>query len=179
MKIETIVPNKPNTYFLTLSAPGTIIGTTVSAIVFTTLNTTGEVVAAVTSIGIGLTGTILAYGTELAVGSFAADSIRGIARTYSAVARPTICNTSRMGALGISILAGTGAAFTTSALIYGGKQTTKYMYSFYEYAKQTLSDSIEDYKLKIANRNQYPISTIEDIELLDISNDNYELIKDS
>lgn len=171
MEIETIVPNNTDTYFLTLSAPGTIIGATVSAIVFTTLNTTGEVMATVTSTGIQFTGTILAYGTELSVGSFAANSIRGMAKTYSAIAKPTITNTSRIGALGISVLAGTGAAFTTSALIYGGKQTAKYMYSLYEYSKQTLSNNMEDYKLKIASRIQYPISTFDDTELLDISND--------
>jgi hypothetical protein len=82
------------------------------------------------------------------------------AKTYGAIARPTISNSSRIGALGISVLAGAGAAFTTSALIYGGKQVSYYLYS-----------CIEDYKQKIAQKIQYSISTNENIELIAIDND--------
>lgn len=156
MEIQTIVPNKSDTYFFTLSAPGTIVGATVSAVVFTTLSATGEIAAAVTGTGIELTGNVLAYGTEIIGGSLAANSVRTMARTYGALAKPAISNSSRIGALGISVLAGTGAAFTTSALLYGGKQIGSYLYSYYE-----------EYKQNVVNKIQHPISTLDNIELLD------------
>lgn len=164
MEIQTILPNQPSTIFFTLSAPGAIIGATVSAIVFTSLNTVGEVIAVATGTGIQVSGTILAYGTELTVGTLAANSIRTAARTYSAVATPAISNTSRLGALGISILAGTGAAFTTSAVIYGGKQVSSYLYSCYE-----------DYKQRIARTIQHPIELDTEVLLIE---DEIQLIEE-
>ena len=155
MSLTSLNNNNDNkeTYFITLSAPGTLVGATVSAIVYTVLSTTGEIAAAATGTGIELTGNLIAYGTELAAGSIPAHTIRMAAKTYGAIARPTISNSSRIGALGISVLAGAGAAFTTSALIY-------YLYS-----------CIEDYKQKIAQKIQYSISTNENIELIAIDND--------
>lgn len=165
MEFQTIVPNKTDTYFLTLSAPATIVGATVSAIVFTTLSTTGEIAAAVTGTGIELSGNVLAYGTEIIGGSLAANSVRTMAKTYGALAKPAISNSSRIGALGISVLAGTGAAFTTSALVYGGKQIGSYLYSYYE-----------EYKQNVVNKIQHPISTLESIELLDNESDDIIII---
>lgn len=162
MEFQTNPPDNSSINSFTLSAPGTFVGATVSAIVFTTLTTTGEIAASATGSGIELTGNLLAYTTELAVGSFAATTIRSMARTYSAVAQPAIRNTSRLGALGISVLAGTGAAFTTSAILYGGKKVGSYLYSCYE-----------DYKQKVANNIQYPIESsseilaIDDIQLIE------------
>lgn len=164
MEIQTIIPNSTTNSFLSITAAGTIVGATVSAIVFTTLTTTGEIAAAVTGTSIELTGNVLAYGTELTVGSFAADTIKSLSRTYSAVARPTISNTSRLGALGLSVIAGAGAAFTTSVLIYGGKQTGSYLYSFYE-----------DYKQKVANTLQHPIEISSDVLLIE---DDIQLIEE-
>jgi hypothetical protein len=155
------------TYFITLSAPGTLIGATVSAIVYTTLSTSGEIAAAVTGTGIELTGNLIAYGTELAVGSIPANTIRMAAKTYGAIARPTISNSSRIGALGISVLAGTGAAFTTSALIYGGKQVSYYLYS-----------CIEDYKQKIAQKIQYQIQPEMELFIKDIDEDELQIIEE-
>lgn len=165
MEIQTITPNRTNSFFLTLSAPGTLVGATVSAIVFTTLTTTGEIAAAATGTGIELTGNVLAYGTELTIGTLAANNIRTISRTCSAIARPTITNTSRLSALGISVLAGTGAAFTTSAIIYGGKQVSSYLYSCYE-----------DYKQKIANTIQQPIEISSDLIVID--DDDIQIIEE-
>lgn len=156
--------DKKETYFFTLSAPGTFVGATVSAIVYTTLSTTGEIAAASIGTGIELTGNILAYGTELAIGSLPAHTVRMAAKTYGAVARPTISNTSRLGALGISVLAGAGAAFTTSAIIYGSKKATAYLYS-----------CIEDYKQKVAQKIQYPIELESKILLIE---DGIQIIED-
>jgi hypothetical protein len=141
---------------ISVSAPGTLIGATVSAIVYTTLSTTGEIVAVATGTSIELSGNILAYGTELTFGSLPAETIRMAAKTYGALARPAISNSSRLGALGISVIAGTGAALTTSALIYGGKQTHAFLYS-----------CIENYKQTIPLKIQYPIELDTTILIID------------
>jgi hypothetical protein len=164
MEFQTNISDKNNIYSFTLSAPGTFVGATVSAIVFTTLTTTGEIAATATGTGIELSGNLLAYGTELAVGSFAANTVRSMARTYSAVAQPTIRNTSRLGALGISVLAGTSAAFTTSAILYGSKKVGSYLYSCYE-----------DYKQKVANTIQHPIELSSEVTLIE---DDIQLIEE-
>lgn len=148
MEISTSPPDTSDIHFVTLSAPGTFIGAAVSAIVFTTLTTTGELAAAATSSGIELTGNVLAYGTEIVAGSLAANTVKTLAKTYSAVAKPAISNTTRLGALGISFLAGAGAAVATSAAIYGGKQVGSYLYS-----------CVEEYKQKVATKIQYPIES--------------------
>jgi hypothetical protein len=155
---------KKETYYFTLSAPGTFVGATVSAIVYTTLSTTGEIAAAATGTGIELSGNLLAYGTELAIGSIPAHTIRIAAKTYGAVARPAISNTSRIGALGISVLAGAGAAFTTSAVIYGSKKAIDYLYS-----------CIEDYKQKVAQKIQHPIELESKVLLIE---DEIQIIED-
>ena len=162
MEFQINQPITTDISYLTLSAPGAVVGATVSAVVFTTLTTTGEIVASATSSGIELTGNILAYGTELAVGTLAANNIRNITRTCGALAKPAITNSSRIGALGLSLLAGTSAAFTTSALIYGGKQVKSYLYSCYE-----------DYKQNIVNKIQYPVSVSSNIVL--VNNDEYDI----
>jgi hypothetical protein len=166
MSISLINPNneKKDIFHITLSAPGTLVGATVSAIVYTTLSTTGEIVATATGTGIELGGNLLAYGTEFAIGSLPAHTIRMAAKTYGAVARPTISNTSRLGALGISVLAGAGAAFTTSALIYGGKRAGTYLYSY-----------IEDYKQKVAQKIQYPIELESKVLVIE---DDLQIIED-
>lgn len=164
------ITNTANTYFFTLSAPGTIVGATVSAIVFTTLSSTGEIVASITGTGIELTGNILAYGTEIIVGTSIANNVRSTGKIYGAIAKPVISNSSRMGALGISVLAGTSAAFTASAFIYGGKKVGSYLYSCYE-----------DYKQNIVNKIQYPISLSSNVTLIedDIQLIDYEVIIDT
>jgi hypothetical protein len=155
---------KKETYYFTLSAPGTFVGATVSAIVYTTLSTTGEIAAAATGTGIELGGNLLAYGTEFVIGSIPAHTVRMAAKTYGAVARPAITNTSRLGALGISVLAGAGAAFTTSAVIYSSKRAAAYLYS-----------CIEDYKQKVAYKIQHPIELESKILLIE---DEIQLIED-
>lgn len=164
MSLTVLTPDSKNdtknTYYFTLSAPGALVGATVSAILYTTLSTTGEIAAAATGTGIELGGNIIAYGTELTIGSIPAHTVRMAAKTYGALARPTISNTSRIGAMGISVLAGTSAAFTTSALIYGGKQLGSYLYSY-----------IEEYKQKVAQKIQHPIESEKILLLKDIEED--------
>lgn len=159
MEIITTIPDSSDVQFVTLTAPGTFIGAAVSAIVFTTLTTTGEIAASATSTGIELTGNAIAYGTELAVGTLAATTVRTLARSYGAIAKPAISNTSRLGALGISFLAGAGAALMTSVTIYGGRKAGSYLYSWYDYTKDAAINKIGEYKQQVAAKIQYPIET--------------------
>lgn len=118
--------------YVTLPAAGTFIGATVTAIVYTTLSTTGEIAAAAAGTGIELTGSVLALGTELIAGSLAGNTVRTMAKTYGAVTRPAISQGSKLGALGLSVLAGTIAAVGTTAVVNSGS----YLYSCYEEYKQ-------------------------------------------
>lgn len=117
-----------------LSAPtaGTFIGGTVTAIVYTTLSTTGEIAAAAAETGIELTGNVLALGTELIAGTLAGNTVRTMAKIYGAVTRPVISNGTKLGALGVSVLAGTIVAATTTAVV----NSSSYLYSYYEEYKE-------------------------------------------
>ena len=143
-------------HYISFSAPATFVGATVTAIVYTTITATGDIAASATGTGIELTGTLLGYGTELLAGPHAGNTIRSIARTYSAVARPAITATSRFGAIGISALAGTGAALTTNAIWYGGEKLGYFLYSYYK-----------DYKQKIIENLQSSNPITEDIILIE------------
>jgi hypothetical protein len=133
-----------NTFYLALPAAGTLVGTTVTAIVYTTLVTTGDIAASVTGTGIELTGNVLGFGTELIAGTIAGNSVRTIANTYGALSRPVISNGSRLGAMGFSLLAGGIAAITTTAVV----NSSSYLYSYYkDYKQQTNKEPLQiDYK---------------------------------
>ena len=158
---------------LTICGPGTIVGATVSAIVYTTLTTTGEIAANATGAGIELASNAIAFGTEYVAGSIAAETIRSFGKTYGAVAKPAIINTSRLGALGLSFLAGTGAAVTTSALIYGGQCAGLYLNSCIELAQQKLANA--NYKTAIASQIQHPVEFDNNVILLE---DDVQLIEE-
>jgi hypothetical protein len=128
------MPDEQITFSVPASA--TLIGTTVTAVVYSVITTTGELTASATSTGIDLTGTVLGYGTELVAGSIAGNTVRGIAKTYSILAKPAITNSSRIGALGISVIAGTGATLATAALVNGSKLVGSYLYSYYKEYKE-------------------------------------------
>ncbi len=150
---------------LSLSTPATFVGATVTAIVYTTITTSGDIAASATGSTIELTGNILGYGTELLAGSIAGNTVRSMAKTYSAVARPVITASSRFGALGISVLAGSGAAITTNAILYGGEKLSSYLYSYYK-----------DYKQKIIKNLQSPLTT--DILLIEDNEEGAIVIED-
>jgi hypothetical protein len=141
----------------TMSATGAVVGATVSALVYTALSTGGELTATATGTGIELAGTALGYGADLIIGSAAGTTVRALANGYSAIARPTISTTSKIGAAGISVLAGAGAALTTNALVYGGKKMGSFVYS-----------RIEDYKHRVAAKVQHetPLDEFSDAEII-------------
>ncbi len=141
----------------TMSATGAVVGATVSALVYTALTTGGELAATATGTGIELAGTALGYGADLMVGSAVGATVRALANGYSAVARPAISTTSKIGAAGISVLAGAGAALTTNALVYGGKKVGSFLYS-----------RVEDYKHRVAAKVQHetPLDEFSDVEII-------------
>jgi hypothetical protein len=129
-------------YTLSICTAGTIVGASVSAVVYSVIYTAGEISSSIASSGISITGQIIAKGTDYVVGSTTGDVIRGFSSATSAVAGPTISSTSRTAAAGISVIAGAGAALTTSAVIYGAKEAYSY---------------IQRYKEKVAQQIQYPV----------------------
>jgi hypothetical protein len=148
---------KSSILMFTMSATGTVVGATVSALVYTALSTGGELAATATGTGIELAGAAIGYGADLAIGSAAGSTVRALANGYSAVARPAISSTSKLGAAGISVLAGAGAALTTNALVYGGKKVGSYLYS-----------RVEDYKYRVATKVQHetPLDEFSDAEII-------------
>jgi hypothetical protein len=129
-------------YTLSICTAGTIVGASVSAIVYSAIYTAGELTGTITSSGISITGQIIAKGTDYIAGSTTGDVIRGFSSATSAIAGPTISSTSRTAAAGISVIAGAGAALTTSAIVYSAKEAYAY---------------IQRYKEKVAQQVQYPI----------------------
>jgi hypothetical protein len=135
-----------------MPATGTIIGATVSAVVYSAISTTGDITASVTRAGIGVTGEIVAKGAEYVVGPIIGDTIRVFSTATGAVIEPTIKTTSRTAAVGISLLAGAGVALTTSIAIYGAKELFAYLEKY-----------TESYKQKIAQQIQYPVEIEDDV----------------
>ena len=138
--------NIPKNNTMTMCSTGTIIGATVSAIVYSAISTTGDVTASITRTGIGVTGEIVAKGVEYVVGPIVGDTIRVFSTATGAVVEPTIKTTSRTTAAGLSILAGASAALTTSIAIYGAKELFTYLEKY-----------TEGYKRKLAQQVQYPV----------------------
>jgi hypothetical protein len=131
---------------LSIPATGTLVGATVSVIVYSALSTTGTIVSEVTSGGIRVAGAVLGYGTELVAGTIAGNTVREIANSYSIVARPAITTVSNMGAIGVSVVAGAGAALATSAVINTGS-----------YLGSKASELYKDYKGNLAKKLQHPV----------------------
>jgi hypothetical protein len=143
-------------YTITLSPYGVLLGTTVSAIVYTSLSTAGDMLGTVTETGLELTGKILEYGTEATMGSTAANTVKLITNTYGKLLKPTISKTAQLSAIGISIIAGAGTALTTTALIYGGKQAGSYIYEY-----------LKNYNIQLTEMIQTPIKPEIDIVMIE------------
>jgi hypothetical protein len=135
-----------NVISIGVCATGTVLGATVSALVYSAMITSGEITASVTSSGINITGELIAKGTEYFAGKTAGDTIRTITKASSAIAKPTIANSSKTFAAGMSLIAGTVTAITTSAIIYGAKGIGSTIYNYSDY-----------YKGKLAQKVQYPV----------------------
>lgn len=135
--------DKSTSYSLVLSAPSTIVGTTVSAIVYTTIVTGGEIVAEMSNIGIKVSANLIGYGTDIVAGTIAGNAVRNAGYAYSSITKPLIANTSRAGALGISILAGTGSALATNAIIYGSHTISSYFTSYINTCKKHITSMIQ------------------------------------
>jgi hypothetical protein len=110
----------PKSIMIHIPHASSIISNTVSSIVYSAITTTGDVTASATKSGIELAGSIIGYGTELVAGSIAGTTVRCVANSYGAVTKHTIAKSSRIGAIGISLIVYTGTVLTTTAVIRGG-----------------------------------------------------------
>ena len=146
---------QPDTITMTMCTTGGIVGATVSALVYNTITATGDVTAALASSGISATGNLIAFGTEYVAGTMAANTVRVLTRTSSALTGPAIVSGSRTAAVSLSLVAGGLSALTASALVYGTKKVGDYLYY-----------KTEKYKERVAMKVQYPINHDEEIELL-------------
>jgi len=133
-------------YEVPVAAAGTYVGSAVSNLVYNALVASAEAAASATESSIRFTGDMLGLGTDLVVGPLAGNAVRVAARGYGAVARPVLTTGARLGAAGISVVAGTGAAYTASALLYGGRKIGSYLHSYYV-----------NYKKGVAANIQYPM----------------------
>ncbi len=145
--VEKLYPNS-----LTLYSAGSIVGASVSAIVYSSIVTSGDITGSLVTSGLNLGGRILGYGTELIAGAAVGNSIRGIATVSGAVAGPAISSSSRTVAAGVSLVAGALSAIATSAFIYGANEVGAYLYS-----------KVEDCKTKVAEQIQHPTEVTDDI----------------
>jgi len=131
------------TYQLPVSAAGSFVGSVVSNIVYSAICASGDIVADVTKSGIEITGNVIGLGTEAVAGPLAGNTVRALAKTYGAVAKPTISTGSELSALGISFVAGTGAALTTTAILYGGNKIGSYLQGYYITYKKGVAKRVQ------------------------------------
>ena len=133
-------------YEVPVTAAGTYVGSAVSNLVYNAIVTSAEAAASATESSIRFTGDMIGLGTDLVVGPLAGNAVRVAARGYGAVTKPVITTGAKLGAAGLSVLAGTGAAYTTTALVYGGRKLGAYLHNYYV-----------NYKKGVAANIQYPI----------------------
>jgi len=121
----------PKSILIHIPSASDVISTSVSSIVYSAITTTGDATASVTRSGIELVGSIIGYGTDLVAGPIAGATVRCVANSYGAVTKHTISKTSRIGAIGLSLIAYTGTALTTTAVIHSGNiLNNSYKYLF-------------------------------------------------
>jgi hypothetical protein len=146
MDLERTTTLPASEYEVPVSSAGTYVGSAVSNLVYNALVTSAEAAASATESSIRFTGDMLGLGTDLVVGPLAGNAVRAAARGYGAVTKPVITTGAKLGAAGISVLAGTGAAYTATALLYGGRKISSYLHSYYV-----------NYKKGVAAQIQYPV----------------------
>ena len=109
----------PKSIMQHIPSTSNIVGITISSFIYSTITTTGDITASATKTGIDIAGNILGYGTDLVAGPIAGSTVRCLANSYGSVTKHTISKSSRIGAIGISLIAYTGSALTTTAIIHG------------------------------------------------------------
>ena len=121
----------PKSITMYIPSTSSMVGTTVSSILYSAITATGDITASATQTGIELAGNIIGYGTDLVAGPIAGASVRCVANSYGTVTKHTISKSSRIGAVGLSLITYTGVALTTTAVIHGGNIISKsYNYFF-------------------------------------------------
>lgn len=138
----------PKSITIHIPSASSIVSTTVSSILYSAITTTGDITASATQIGIELAGNIIGYGTDFVAGPIAGASVRCVANSYGAVTKHTISKSSRIGAVGLSLITYTGVALTTTAVIHGGNIIGKsYNYFFKSTPKPVEMNVIESPQL--------------------------------
>jgi len=125
----------PKSIMIHIPAASNTAGETVSYMVYSAITSTGDVTASATQSGIELAGILIGYGTELIAGPIAGATVRCAANSYSCITKHAISKSSRIGAIGASLLAYTGVALTTTAMYHGGNAIihgSNSLYKFYQ-----------------------------------------------
>ena len=112
--------------FMQFPSMDTILSTTLSAIVYTAVSTAGDATASAAKLGIELAGKLLGYGTDMVAGPIAGNTVRYISNSYSDITKHTIVKSTRIGAVSLSLVAGTGVILTTLAVSHGSNIITNY-----------------------------------------------------
>ena len=142
----------PKSFMIHIPHAGNVMGTTVSSIVYSAVTTTGDVTASATRSGIELAGNIIGYGTDMVAGKIAGATVRCVANSYGDATKYTIAKTSRIGAIGLSLIAYTGTAITTTAIIHGTNIIRNSLCYFFKSEPK----SIEMKELKHTNFDEVP-----------------------
>jgi len=153
--IDTKKDNNSITNSLTMYAAGSIVGASVSAIVYSSIATSGEITGSLVQTGLHLGGNLIGYGTDIIIGPIAGSSVRAFATISGAIAGPTISSSSRTVATGVSLIAGALSAIATSAIIYGAKEAGSY-----------ISSKVGNYKHHIAEKIQHSEEVHKEVEEL-------------
>ena len=122
----------PKSITMYIPSTSSMVGTTVSSILYSAITATGDITASATQTGIELAGNIIGYGTDLVAGPIAGASVRCVANSYGTVTKHTISKSSRIGAVGLSLITYTGVALTTTAVIHGGNIISKSYHYFFK-----------------------------------------------
>jgi len=112
--------------FMQFPSMDTILSTTLSAIVYTVVSTAGDATASAAKIGIELAGKLLGYGTDMVAGPIAGNTVRYVSNSYSDITKHTIVKSTRIGAVSLSLVAGTGVILGTLAVSHGSNIIVNY-----------------------------------------------------
>lgn len=114
-----------------MSNIGDAVGTAVSSMVYSAITSTGDATASATEAGIEIAGAVIEYGAELMSGTVASNIVKAATKTYSKTAKYSISKGSLISATCLSLIAYTGTALTTTAVVYTGRIISTQFYSFY------------------------------------------------
>ena len=112
-----------------ISATGSLVGTLVACVTYTTLRSTANGSAFVIDQGARILGLVLGYGTEYVAGSRIGDIVRITTATAGAeVIAPALRTGGEVSATATAAVAGAGAALLTTGVLYGSMYIGRQIY---------------------------------------------------